>query len=148
MRKLTGILLMLMLAAVLCAAAAETAGTCGAGITWTLDSEGLLRVEGSGEMADGAFWKDAAKAEAIRRVEIGEGVTRIGEGAFAGCTELSEVILPERYLISPELLVVILGLMERHPSITSMHSVPEYSCFSPSSQPGARVSAFQNSSLS
>ena len=96
MRKLTGILLMLvLLAAVLCAAAAETAGTCGAGITWTLDGEGLLRVEGSGEMADGAFWKDAAKAEAIRRVEIGEGVTRIGENAFAGCTELSEVILPE-----------------------------------------------------
>ena len=96
MRKLTGILLMLvLLAAVLCAAAAETAGTCGEGITWTLDGEGLLRVEGSGEMADGAFWKDAAQAEAIRRVEIGEGVTRIGENAFAGCTELSEVILPE-----------------------------------------------------
>ena len=45
MRKLTGILLMLvLLAAVLCAAAAETAGTCGEGITWTLDGDRGKRI--------------------------------------------------------------------------------------------------------
>jgi len=95
MKKTTGILLTLVLLAVLCAAAAETAGAYGTAITWTLDGEGLLRVEGSGELEDGAFWKDIAQAEDIRRVEIREGVTRIGEDAFAGCTELTEVILPE-----------------------------------------------------
>ena len=95
MKKIAGILLMLVLMAALCAAAAEASGTCGEGITWTLDGEGLLRVEGSGAMADGTFWKDTVQADAIRRVEIGEGVTRIGEGAFTGCTELSEVTVPD-----------------------------------------------------
>ena len=78
-----------------CAAQAEAGGKCGDQVTWTLDCEGLLRIQGQGAMYDGAFWKDSVGPEHILRVRVEEGVTTIGGGAFQECAKLSEVILPE-----------------------------------------------------
>ena len=81
--------------ALLCAVPAGAGEYAVAEFTWTLDDEGTLHVEGTGAMEDGTFWQDSIQPEQILRVEIGEGVTGIGENAFSGCTGLTEVVLPE-----------------------------------------------------
>ena len=53
-------------------------GTCGDGLTWTLDAAGTLTVTGSGVISANAF----AFNSKIVRAEIGAGVTGIGLGAF------------------------------------------------------------------
>ena len=65
-------------------------GTCGDGLTWTLDAAGTLTVTGSGEIHANAF----AINSKIVRAEIGAGVTGIGLGAFLKCANLTEVTLP------------------------------------------------------
>ena len=65
-------------------------GTCGDGLTWTLDTAGTLTVSGSGEISANAF----AVNSRIVRAEIGAGVTGIGMGAFLKCANLEAVTLP------------------------------------------------------
>ena len=65
-------------------------GTCGDGLTWTLDTAGTLTVTGSGEISANAF----AVNSRIVRAEIGAGVTGIGMGAFLKCANLEAVTLP------------------------------------------------------
>ena len=78
---------------------AETAqsGSCGEGVGWTLDSEGLLTVSGSGAMADygsgGAPWY--AFRSDIESLRVGNGVTRIGGYAFYSCANLTEAEIPD-----------------------------------------------------
>lgn len=69
-------------------------GTCGDNLAWTLDSDGLLSIEGSGEMYyyDTYPW-DSYKS-AITSVSIGNGVTSIGRWAFDGCSSLTSVEIP------------------------------------------------------
>ena len=70
-------------------------GTYGDNLTWTLGN-GLLTIEGSGEMAD----MDAEQVpwyphrHEIRRVSLPAGLTSIGSAAFMD-SSLEEVILPE-----------------------------------------------------
>ena len=74
-------------------------GTCGDALTWRLTSEEELIIEGIGKMEDFVFshlhdpdtrpWVDYLSS--IRKVTIKEGVTSIGEQAFAGCVELKSV---------------------------------------------------------
>ena len=87
----------------------------GTNLTWMLDSDGVLTISGTGEMADYqlnapwysfkssvselligenvtsigqyAFW-DCSE---LRCISIGERITRIGEGAFSACGGLSEI---------------------------------------------------------
>lgn len=75
-------------------------GTCGAdsaNIRWSLDDEtGRLVLTGRGAMADWERGKTpwfAHKAH-IRRVDFQDGITSIGNAAFAGCTHLDSVLLP------------------------------------------------------
>ena len=82
-------------------ALAETGGSCGEGLTWSFQ-EGTLTVRGAGPMADGAFWKSRVQAGEIERVVIGDGVTRIGEGAFSGCGKLRAVSLPDSVTVLGE----------------------------------------------
>lgn len=65
-------------------------GMCGENLTWTLDANGLLTIEGSGTVD----FKDEPLGEVaayVRKVLIKAGVSGIKDGAFDGCTELVEV---------------------------------------------------------
>ena len=48
----------LLLRPAITASAAETSGSCGENLTWTLDTAGTLTISGEGEMDDGQPWKD------------------------------------------------------------------------------------------
>ena len=76
-------------------AGSTLSGTCGEKLNWTLDSEGTLTISGSGAMTNVTNvsqtpWYGAV----IRRVVIESGVTTIGQYAFAGCGDLSEIWIP------------------------------------------------------
>lgn len=64
-------------------------GTCGDDLTWKLDSNGTLFIEGTGKMYDYRVndagdppWYDLD----VNAVYIGDGVTNIGESAFYACS--------------------------------------------------------------
>ncbi|MBQ8135461.1 MAG: hypothetical protein IJ192_13835 [Clostridia bacterium] len=69
-------------------------GSCGENVTYTLDSEGLLIISGSGDMYDydrsdydqSPFYHD------INQIVIEDGVTNIGESAFKYCSLISITI--------------------------------------------------------
>ena len=74
-------------------------GTCGVNggdnLTWTLDSNGVLTISGTGDMAD--YDGEAPWSEywgAIKTVEIANGVTSVGNYAFAGYPNLTTLALP------------------------------------------------------
>ncbi|MCD8159659.1 MAG: leucine-rich repeat domain-containing protein, partial [Clostridiales bacterium] len=67
-------------------------GTCGDGLIWTLDADGVLTVSGTGAIDDGAF----ADNTDIVAVVIEDGITAIGEAAFYGCESLTAVTIPDR----------------------------------------------------
>ncbi|MBR2520833.1 MAG: leucine-rich repeat protein [Oscillospiraceae bacterium] len=72
-------------------------GTCGDGITWSLDEGGTLTVSGSGPMADYSYddlppWNSVCGL--IKKVILSEGVTRLGVYAFCGCTMIEDVVFP------------------------------------------------------
>ncbi|MBO4873516.1 MAG: leucine-rich repeat protein [Lachnospiraceae bacterium] len=78
-------------------AAGSYSGTCGDGLSWTLASNGIMRITGTGAMtdysqSDKAPWYDYR--EQIKIVDVESGVTGIGAWAFRSCTNLTEVNLP------------------------------------------------------
>ena len=70
-------------------------------VTWTFDATaGTLTIGGTGAMADYEQTTDgrttapwAFLSDKITRVVIGEGVTKVGSNAFAGCTALNDVFV-------------------------------------------------------
>ncbi|MBR4691209.1 MAG: leucine-rich repeat domain-containing protein [Oscillospiraceae bacterium] len=68
-------------------------GTCGDDLTWTLDSDGVLRIEGTGEMTE-CPWADYYRY-GITSVIIGDGVTSIVDYAFYDCSSLASVSIPD-----------------------------------------------------
>ena len=97
-RLLSFVLAVLMIASLLPATALAAnivdSGTCGAEVTWTLDSDGVLTISGSGYMCDygssGAPWHGRVKSAVIA-----EGVTSIGWCAFYDCASLTSVTIPD-----------------------------------------------------
>ena len=74
-------------------------GTCGAegdgsNLTWTLDSEGVLTISGSGDM-HGYGPSDAPWHGRVKSAVIADGVTSIGASAFCNCTSLTSVAIPD-----------------------------------------------------
>ena len=74
---------------------AVSSGECGRFLTWTLDDNGVLTISGKGEMYDykesgGSPWKNN---NAIKKVVITAGVTRIGDYAFYDCSGLTSVTI-------------------------------------------------------
>ena len=82
--------------------AIAASGSCGANVSYELDSNGLLTISGTGKMADYEMQYDSASDEYIttapwgnqaKMVVIGDGVTGIGAAAFYGCSGLTSVTM-------------------------------------------------------
>ena len=76
----------------------SVSGTYGKNLTWTLDTEGTLTVSGEGAMqserdTDAGPWLPYRAY--IKKAVVGDGVTNIGQMAFAFCPVLTAVTLPE-----------------------------------------------------
>ncbi len=73
-------------------------GTCGDELDWILDDEGTLTISGTGPMRN---WVGETKMSwydyltSIKKVVIENGVTTVGNFAFANCSNLKDVTLPE-----------------------------------------------------
>ena len=97
------LLLLLLLWAVPCggafAADIVDSGTCGAqgdNLTWTLTSDGLLTISGTGAMADYPIYESApwyCQRENIASLAIGDSVTNVGVRAFWNCSGLTSVTI-------------------------------------------------------
>ena len=76
-------------------------GTCGDNLTWKLtgtDDDMTLTISGTGEMTRYNMPTDVpwgSYGEHIKSIEIEEGVTKLGENAFRGCTGLTSIEIPE-----------------------------------------------------
>ena len=64
----------------------------GTNLTWTLDSEGVLTISGTGAMKSysNSPWKD----QGITTVKVESGVASIGAGTFRNCSSLTNITLP------------------------------------------------------
>ena len=67
-------------------------GTCGSNLTYTLDSNGVLTISGTGDMQNSSFGWDK---DLIKSVVINDGVTSIGSEAFKNCTNLTSITIPD-----------------------------------------------------
>lgn len=78
-------------------------GNCGDSLTWILDSDGVLRISGTGVMANyngyDYYIPWYYKSEPIKIVIIEEGVTLIETHAFYYCEYLTDVAIPESVVI-------------------------------------------------
>ena len=71
-------------------------GKCGESASWKLDADGVLTITGAGPMADyGAYgpWYIAHLTD-IKKVVVQEGVTTIGDHAFANLSYVTSVTIP------------------------------------------------------
>ena len=78
-----------------------TSGTCGENLTWTLDSNGILTISGSGEMSDYEVLNSAPwyrNCSEVVMVVIEDGITHIGNYSFYNCKELQSITLPDSLL--------------------------------------------------
>ena len=97
MKKLICILVALLLllgslpASAAWAATIVDSGTCGDDLIWSLDSDGLLTISGNGAITSNTWNK---YSQDIKTIVVGEGITRIPESAFSGCSNLESVTLP------------------------------------------------------
>jgi len=77
MKKLLGILLCVMLCLCAVYAVADSSGTCGTDVTWSLDGSGVLTISGTGAMTSHP-WSESQ----VKQVVIESGVTGISNYAF------------------------------------------------------------------
>lgn len=95
---------------------AAGSGTCGNGVTWTLDDNGLLIISGNGDMTSNPWDPGDVKQVIIEEgvtsicysaffncsnlttATIGSTVTNIGERAFYYCKQLTSVNIPDSVL--------------------------------------------------
>ena len=71
-------------------------GVCGTNLTWSLDCDGLLVINGDGAMNDytegGAPWYSYCSS--VTSAVISDGVTSIGDYAFYNCGSMTSVTIP------------------------------------------------------
>ena len=96
-KNMIAILLLIMMP-LIANAAVQANGKCGDNVTWSLTTDGVLTISGSGNMADygssdGTPWSNVRNS--IKSVVVAEGVTSIGQNAFSGCTILTSITIPE-----------------------------------------------------
>lgn len=68
----------------------KESGICGANVKWTVSQNGVLTVEGTGEITE-----EIKPDSEVNTLVIEDGITGIGDEAFASCTELTSVELPD-----------------------------------------------------
>lgn len=73
---------------------AASSGKCGENITWALDDEGNLVIEGTGEMDVFYMPEYVPWGHDIKTVKISEGILTLGMFAFQDCTDLKSVVIP------------------------------------------------------
>lgn len=73
---------------------------CGENVSWEITEDGILKLSGTGEMydyeiseLDYAPWYESR--DSILSVEIGDGITKIGNGAFYNCSHCKEVTISD-----------------------------------------------------
>ena len=105
-RKLFGSLMCtVVLCLFMCIAVLAEGGSCGKDLEWDYDgSTRTLTITGSGEMDDYVFgsykvgvnspWNLSGNSKQIKKVQINEGVTSIGQFAFFGCSNLTNISIP------------------------------------------------------
>ena len=102
-RLLLSCLLLVLLTVAASAAETVSSGNCGAegngsNLTWTLDSDGVLTINGSGKMNDYSFGSGGpwnGQSNSVKMARINSGVTSIGDSAFYGCNGLTSITIPE-----------------------------------------------------
>lgn len=71
-------------------------GTCGDGLTWVLTVDGTLSVAGNGAMPDYTNGTTPwyGYRDKIERIQVSDGLTYVGSYAFACCSHMQEVDIP------------------------------------------------------
>lgn len=72
----------------------SSTGTCGTNLTWELDSEGTLYIDGSGKMYDYVQNGHPWNGKKVKKIVIDKNVTHIGSDAFSYCDNLTTVTIP------------------------------------------------------
>ena len=70
---------------------------CGIHVTWTLSEEGQLTISGNGDMYNYYDHEElpwGLERDQIKKVVVENGVTRIGDYAFVGCSQLTHAVIP------------------------------------------------------
>lgn len=77
-------------------------GSCGENVTWSLDSDGVVTVSGTGEMSTYGWYGDVNPnrvfqdlSGSVRKVVIEDGVKNIGSGVFFRLENLTDVTIPD-----------------------------------------------------
>ena len=73
---------------------AESSGSCGDNITWTLDDDDNLTLTGSGQMADYNETYEHPWSDNVKTVTFAGDITGIGSSAFRGCSSLESIEIP------------------------------------------------------
>ena len=73
---------------------AESSGSCGDNITWTLDDNDNLTLTGSGQMADYNETYVHPWSDNVKTVKFAGDITGIGSSAFRGCSSLTSIDIP------------------------------------------------------
>ena len=98
-------------------------GSCGQSAEWTLYSDGLMEITGTGEVSGDSLWSEQYMLD-ISKLVIGEGITNfgidvfrdiiglkcvelpgslegLGCGGFSGCVNLESVLIPDNITVVP-----------------------------------------------
>ncbi len=78
-------------------------GSCGTNASYTLDQAGVLHIYGTGKMEDYRVYYSADTTPApwyslrssVKKVEIADGITSIGNYAFENCGSLTSITIPD-----------------------------------------------------
>ena len=97
MKKVMGIVVMLLFLVLYGCAAAETSGSCGENLTWFYDADSAtMTISGTGKMTSYGIYGSAMYMPcSMKKLVVKPGVTSIGSNAFKRCDQLESVILPD-----------------------------------------------------